>query len=130
MFGVLDLKSGSLIYVNGGHESAFVIEHDGIRERLLPTGPAVGLHPQAKFKYEQIQLNPGDILFSCTDGVIDARSPDDERFSRKRLSTLLSHPASSAFELLERIGTDLFAHISRAPQEDDITMLTLQRKIK
>jgi serine phosphatase RsbU (regulator of sigma subunit) len=29
---------------------------------------------------------------------------------------------------MQRIGTDLFAHIGIAPQEDDITMLTLQRK--
>jgi sigma-B regulation protein RsbU (phosphoserine phosphatase) len=129
-FGVLDPKSGSLIYVNGGHESVCIIDHNGIRKSLLPTGPAVGLHPQAKFKYEQIRLKPGDILFSCTDGVIDARSPDENRFTRKRLNALLSEPASSAFELLERIGTDVFSHIGRAPQEDDITMLALQRKIQ
>jgi serine phosphatase RsbU (regulator of sigma subunit) len=29
---------------------------------------------------------------------------------------------------MERIGTNLFAHIGKAPQEDDITMLTLQRE--
>jgi sigma-B regulation protein RsbU (phosphoserine phosphatase) len=129
-FGVLAPKSGSLIYVNGGHETACVIDQNGIRERLLPTGPAVGLHPQAKFKYEKVRLKPGDILFSCTDGVIDARSPGEDRFTRKRLNALLSRPASSAFELLERICTNLFSHIGRAPQEDDITMLTLQRKIQ
>jgi sigma-B regulation protein RsbU (phosphoserine phosphatase) len=129
-FGILDPKNGKLIYVSGGHETAFIIDQSGIRASLLPTGPAVGLHPQAKFKYKQIQLKPGDILFSYTDGVIDARSPAEDRFTRKRLTALLSHPASSAFELLERIGTTLFAHIGRAPQEDDITMLTLQRKIQ
>ena len=88
----------------------------------------MGLHPQAQFKYHQLQLEPGDILFSYTDGVIDARSPDRKRFTRKRLRNLLSEPASDALELMERIGTNLFAHIGRAPQEDDITMLTLQRK--
>ncbi|MGD9412950.1 MAG: SpoIIE family protein phosphatase [Desulfobacterales bacterium] len=127
-FGVLDPKNGRLIYVNGGHEIVFVIDQNGIRERLLATGPAIGLQPQAQFKYKQIELKPGDILFSYTDGVIDARSPDQERFTRKRLTALLSKPASSAFELMERIGTNLFAHISTAPQEDDITMLTIQRK--
>jgi sigma-B regulation protein RsbU (phosphoserine phosphatase) len=127
-FGVLDPKNGRLIYVNGGHEIVFVIDQNGIRERLLATGPAIGLQPQAQFKYKQIELKPGDILFSYTDGVIDARSPDQERFARKRLTALLSKPASSAFELMERIGTNLFAHISTAPQEDDITMLTIQRK--
>ena len=127
-FGVLDPQSGRLIYVSGGHETVFVIDQNGIREELLSTGPAVGLTPQAQFKYEQIQLRPGDLLFSYTDGVIDARSDDGERFSRKRLSNLLSQPVSNAFELMERIGTQLFSHIGKAPQEDDITMLTLQRK--
>ena len=127
-YGVLDPKNGKLIYVSGGHETVFVIDQNGIRERLLPTGPAVGVHPQAKFKYKLIQFKPGDILFSYTDGVIDARSPDQERFTRKRLTALLSKPASSAFELMERIGTSLFSHIGTAPQEDDITMLTIQRK--
>ena len=129
-FGVLDPKNGNLIYVSGGHETVFVIDQNGIRESLLPTGPAVGLQPQARFKYKQIQLRPGDILFSYTDGVIDARSPSEERFTRKRLSALLSQPASNALELMERIGTNLFSHIGKAPQEDDITMLALQRKIK
>ena len=129
-FGVLDPKNGRLIYVSGGHETVFIIDQNGIRASLLPTGPAVGLHPQAQFKYKQIQLRPGDILFSYTDGVIDARSPSEERFTRKRLSALLSQPTSNALELMERIGTNLFSHIGKAPQEDDITMLTLQRKIQ
>jgi serine phosphatase RsbU (regulator of sigma subunit) len=84
----------------------------------------------AQFEYKEIQLQPGEILFAYTDGVIDARSPGEERFSRKRLNSLLSQPVATAFELMERIGTNLFSHIGKAPQEDDITMLTLQRKIQ
>jgi serine phosphatase RsbU (regulator of sigma subunit) len=34
----------------------------------------------------------------------------------------------SALELTQKVATDLFEHIGKAPQEDDITMLTLQRK--
>ena len=129
-FGILDPTNGKLLYVNGGHENAFVIDREGIRERLLPTGPAVGLFPHAEFKYKEIQLNPGDILFAYTDGVVDARSPSEERFTRKRLISLLSKPVATSFDLMERIGTNLFAHIGKAPQADDITMLVLQRKIQ
>ena len=129
-FGILDPINGKLLYVNGGHENAFVIDREGIRERLLPTGPAVGLFPHAEFKYKEIQLNPGDILFAYTDGVVDARSPGEERFTRKRLISLLSQPVATSFDLMERIGTNLFSHIGKAPQADDITMLALQRKIQ
>jgi sigma-B regulation protein RsbU (phosphoserine phosphatase) len=128
-FGVLDPKKGKLIYINGGHEAVFVIDQKGVKESLLSTGPAVGMFHGAQFEYKEIQLQPGEILFAYTDGVIDARSPGEERFSRKRLNSLLSQPAATAFELMQRIGTSIFAHIGKAPQEDDITMLTLQRKI-
>jgi sigma-B regulation protein RsbU (phosphoserine phosphatase) len=127
-FGVLDPESGKLVYINGGHEAVFVTDQNGVRERLLATGPAVGTLPQAKFATKEIQLQPGEILFAYTDGVIDARTPDGDRFTKKRLNALLSQPADSALELMQRIATSLFAHIGIAPQEDDITMLTLQRK--
>jgi sigma-B regulation protein RsbU (phosphoserine phosphatase) len=127
-FGVLDPKSGKLVYINGGHEAVFVTDQNGVRERLLATGPAVGTLPQAKFATKEIQLQPGEILFAYTDGVIDARTPDGDRFTKKRLNALLSEPADSALELMQRIATRLFAHIGKAPQEDDITILTLQRK--
>ena len=128
-FGILDPQDGRLLYINGGHETAFIVDRNGIKERLLPTGPAVGLIPHAEFEFKEIHLNPGEILFAYTDGVIDARSPSDERFTRKRLRSLLSQPVESSFELMERIGTSIFAHIGKAPQADDITMLTLQRQI-
>ena len=127
-FAVLDPENGRLIYINGGHETAFVIDRNGVKERLSPTGPAVGLIPQAKFEFKQVQLQPGEILFTYTDGVRDARSINETRFTRKRLISFLSQPVATALELMERIGTNLFAHIGKAPQEDDITMLTLQRE--
>ena len=127
-FGVLDPESGKLVYINGGHEAVSVIDQKGVRKRLSPTGPAVGAFHGAQFKYKEIQLQPGEILFAYTDGVIDARSPNGNRFTKKRLKSLLSQPAADALELMQRIGTHLFAHIGKAPQEDDITMLTIQRK--
>ena len=108
-FGVLDPENGKLVYINGGHEAVSVIDQNGVRERLLPTGPAVGTLPEAKFAYKEIQLQPGEILFAYTDGVIDARSPDEERFTKRRLFSLLSQPVASALELTQKIATSLFA---------------------
>jgi sigma-B regulation protein RsbU (phosphoserine phosphatase) len=126
-FGVLDPENGKLLYTNGGHETVFIIDNNGIKNRLLTTGPALGVIPHAKFGYKQIQLEPGDILFAYTDGVTDARSTGDERYGRKQLNALLSQPVENAFELMQRIGTSIFNHIGIAPQADDITMLAFQR---
>ena len=129
-FGVLDPETGTLLYINCGHETVFVIDENGIKERLVSTGPAVGLIPHAIFEYKEIQLRSGEILYAFTDGVTDARSIAEERFTRKRLISLLSQPVATVFELMQKIGTNLFDHIGKAPQADDITMLALQRKIK
>ena len=127
-FGVLNPNTGKLLYINGGHETIFIIDHQGIKNKLLPTGPAVGLIPHAEFQYKEIHLEPGDILFAYTDGVVDARSPDEVRFTRKRLRSLLTQPVTTSLELMERIGTSLFAYMGKAPQADDITMLLIQRQ--
>lgn len=126
-FGVLNPSTGTLSYVNGGHEPLYVINAGSIKDRLKPTGPAVGLMPDIVFKTQEIQLEPGDLLVGYTDGVIDARSPEDEIYTRARLQSLLTQPFKSASETLERVKTNLFAFIDIAARGDDVTMLAVQR---
>lgn len=129
-FGVLNPATNSLTYINAGHEPLFIVNSFGVKESLKPTGPAVGMMPDMKFKIKQVQLEPGDILIGYTDGVTEARSPSSEFFGSKRLRSLLEQPASDVCDLLGRIKTNLFAHIDNAPQFDDITMLAVQRRVK
>jgi sigma-B regulation protein RsbU (phosphoserine phosphatase) len=129
-FGVLNPKNGKLAYINAGHEAVFVIDPSGAKESLVATGSAVGMFPHLEFEYKQTQLAPGDILFAYTDGVTEALSPDQELFTKERLSSLLSKPPATAGDLLEMIKNNLFDHIGNASLEDDITMLALQRNKK
>jgi len=126
-FGVLNPSSGILSYVNGGHEPLYVINGGKIKDRLNPTGPAVGLMPDIAYKSREIQLEPGDLMVGYTDGVIEARSPQDEIYSRDRLQSLLTLPFKSASDILDRIKTNLFNFIDIAPRSDDVTMLAVQR---
>ena len=126
-FGVLNPSTGILSYVNGGHEPLYVLNDGSIKERLKPTGPAVGLMPDIRFQSQEIQLEPGDLLVGYTDGVTEARSPRDEIYTRDRLQSLLTQPLKSANETLDRIKTNLFAFIDIAPRSDDVTMLAVQR---
>jgi sigma-B regulation protein RsbU (phosphoserine phosphatase) len=128
-FGVLNPSSGILSYVNGGHEPLYVVNAGVIKDRLKPTGPAVGLMPDANFQSQEIQLERGDLLVGYTDGVTEARSPKDEIYTRDRLQSLLTQPLKSAAETLERIKTNLFAFIDIAPRSDDVTMLAVQRAL-
>jgi phosphoserine phosphatase RsbU/P len=129
-FGVIDPLTGALAYVNAGHNPPFIVTKDGqIRGRLKPTGPAVGIFPDAEFGIGYSDLQPGDILFTFTDGVPDAHSPTGKMFSDKRILELAATPVSSAKELLDRIDRAVHDHIAEAVQFDDITMIAARYQL-
>jgi sigma-B regulation protein RsbU (phosphoserine phosphatase) len=117
--------------VNGGHNPPAVVGAAGIRERLMPTGPAVGMLPRFAYGVRETRLAPGEMLFAFTDGATDARSPQGEFFTEKRLLDAVADPrlASSAETLATRLQESLIAHISTAAQYDDITMLVVRRAV-
>lgn len=127
-FGVLDPATGLLMYINGGHEPPLVIGPEGVKARLEPTGPAVGLFPNMDFGIGQVELEKGDVLLAYTDGVLDANSPTGSFFGEERLLSLAQQPAETAQALLDRIRGDLEGHIGQADQYDDITLLAVARR--
>jgi phosphoserine phosphatase RsbU/P len=126
-FGLLDPTNGELLYINAGHESPLLISHGRLKNRLDPTGPAVGMLPNMKFKIEEITLDPGDSLLLYTDGITDALNPTQEQFAESRLIEAATSPASSAQTRIQNIMTALDTHISYREQYDDVTLLALQR---
>ena len=79
------------------------------------------------FAAAQLTLDPGDLLFAFTDGVIDARDEQRAFFGEPRLLAGL-RPATPAAELIAQLQAALQTHMTDAPQADDITMLALRRK--
>ncbi|HEY9850442.1 MAG TPA: GAF domain-containing SpoIIE family protein phosphatase [Leptolyngbyaceae cyanobacterium] len=125
-FGVLNPSTGLLTYINGGHEPPIIVDRSGIKNRLKPTGPAVGMMPNMKFKTQQVQLEPGDMLITYTDGVPEARSPEGTFFTERNLLSLVEQPCSGVGNLLETIEKSLRSHIADTDQFDDITMLAVR----
>ncbi len=127
-FGVLDPVSGTLIYVNGGHNPPLLLRAGEPEPTLLPpTGPAVGIQEDSRYLIGTAQLDPGDALLIYTDGVIDARNLAGEGFSMDRLLDHARQPAGSAQSLLDTLDDRIHAHVQAAEQFDDITMVVLRR---
>lgn len=127
-FGALDLESGILHYINGGHEPAFVLNRNHeIYQTLKSTGPAVGMLPDLPFKVQQTVLNIEDTLVIYTDGVPEAKSSTGEFFKPERLIVALERPQPSAQATLDYITQQVLEHIGEADQFDDITLLITKR---
>ena len=76
-----DPFTGSLRYVNGGHNAPYVLRPGGV-ERLHATGVALGIVPDAVYEVLETTLEPGDRLFLFTDGITEAFDALRERVRR------------------------------------------------
>jgi sigma-B regulation protein RsbU (phosphoserine phosphatase) len=125
---VLDPKTGSLAWVNAGHEAPVVSGPSrSPAARLAPTGPALGMMPDMTFAAREAVLAPGETLFAFTDGVTDARDPSGRLFSEERLLELLSDGAPLAATLLASVERAVDSHSAGSEPSDDITMLAVRR---
>jgi serine phosphatase RsbU (regulator of sigma subunit) len=118
-FGVIDPTTGILTYINAGHEPLYVIEP--------PTGPALGISSEVTFKIQEMRLKPGEVLLGYTDGVVEARSKQDQFYTQEKLLSLLEESVISADSLLYRVASEVISHINGAEQYDDITLLAIRR---
>jgi sigma-B regulation protein RsbU (phosphoserine phosphatase) len=126
-FGVVDLASGTVSYVNAGHEPVLVIGGNRVRNGLKRTGPALGPIPGAAYGVGTVGLEAGEILFAFTDGVTEATSGTGEFYTRGRLETVIRRGGyDSAVSFLEAVRADLSVFVGGSPRSDDITMLALR----
>ncbi len=127
--GALDPATGTIAYVNGGHEPPRVVRaHGTVRTMLPPTGPAVGMLPEIPFTAGTIVLEPGETLLVLTDGITESRAPNGALFGDDATDALLTLPASSADALLDRVLGAVHAHAAGEPAADDVTLLAVRRE--
>ncbi|MBK6325800.1 MAG: SpoIIE family protein phosphatase [Chloroflexi bacterium] len=126
----LDPISGEFIYINSGHLPPLVLSGDGIRQWLMPTGPAVGLTPDARFQVGSGCLQPGETLLAYTDGITEARNPENLLFGKDRLTAVLAEGKrpSTAADLLQYIVKSVQTYQYPAGQYDDITLMAVRHQ--
>jgi serine phosphatase RsbU (regulator of sigma subunit)/anti-sigma regulatory factor (Ser/Thr protein kinase) len=126
LYGVLDPESGHFRFANAGHDLPYVKTAGG-SEELRARGMPLGLMPGMRYEEKETVLQPGESLLLHSDGVVEAHDPNGDMFGFPRLKQAVAdYPGGG--ELIDRVLVDLQAHLGpAAEQEDDITMVTLQR---
>src|SRR5262249_46187968 len=72
-YGVLNVRSGTVEYSNGGHNPPSLLSPQGTVAALdNPGGMALGARADAVYRATQLRLRAGDSLFLYTDGVTEA----------------------------------------------------------
>jgi PAS domain S-box-containing protein len=123
---LLDSKTGRLQYANAGHDPPFARYASGVG-KLRATGMPLGLMPDMIYEQKEITLEPGESILFYSDGLAEAHSPHHEMFGFPRIEKFVGAHSEG-----ERMIDSLLAELERFTgegweQEDDITLLTLQR---
>ena len=123
---ILDSTTGRLQYANAGHDPPFVRHASGVG-KLRATGMPLGLMAGMVYEQKEINLEPGESVLLYSDGLAEAHSQHHEMFGFPRIEQYVGAQAEGA-----KLIDSLLVEVERFTgedweQEDDITLLTLQR---
>lgn len=126
-YGLLIPETGQLCYINAGHEAPLIVGAGGIRTRLEPTGPVIGLFPDVAHEVKIVGILPDELLVAYTDGATDAKNAAGEQFSEENLLALVAEGVLTGNAMVHRIVAAVEAFIGGADQYDDITVIAASR---
>ena len=121
----LDPYAGELCWASGGHPPALLRGANGVVRQLSSTAVMLGAVGDDDFESDEqtLELTPGDVIVSYTDGAIEARNRAGQLFGIDRLRDLLqSSPAPGNWP--QYIASSVDRHkVGRA--EDDVLVASL-----
>jgi len=128
--GSLNPANGDLRYVNAGHNPPVLVPAGGgPLQRLMPTGPMVGLLPGAAFAEGRATMHPGDVLVIFTDGLVEAEDAHGQELGDAALAAVVRERlGGSADDIFEALLTRTFAHMEGGGFKDDVTLVVVKRE--
>jgi phosphoserine phosphatase RsbU/P len=124
----LDPGSGTLQFVNAGHNPPLLVRADGTVETLSTGGMVLGLFESIPYDDEAVEMRVGDTLVIYSDGVTETWSPEDVEYGDGRLTELLvSCRHLGAEEVQQRILEEVGSFAAGAKATDDRTLIVVKR---
>ena len=126
----IDLSSRHLRLANGGcpYPYHFRAATNNIAELQAEAYP-LGVRPDTAYAAVEAQLEPGDRLIFCSDGIVEAENAAGDLFGFERTAdTILRgcQKGSNAEDLLAQIVDEVKTFSGGVPQGDDQTIVVLQ----
>jgi phosphoserine phosphatase RsbU/P len=128
-YGVFDGATRTLRYVNAGHTPPIILRRNGSIDTLETGGAPVGMFPDSSYEEGAVQLDPGDVVITYTDGVVEAANQSGEEWGVQRLLKATAAWARLGTENAEHLVRSIFSsmdNFSRGCQTDDATLAVLR----
>ncbi|MBQ4377573.1 MAG: serine/threonine-protein phosphatase [Treponema sp.] len=129
IFALIDFKENTVYYINCAVPAFFLYNrsYNNVME-IQGEGHVLGfvkdISPYIKVK--KVKLNPGDILFACTDGMLDSKSLRGEPFGKDRLQkSIIENTQMNAQNMISSSYNALLEFLSKE-LDDDVSIFTLK----
>jgi sigma-B regulation protein RsbU (phosphoserine phosphatase) len=124
--GKFNAKQGILSYSNAGHSRPLLLRL-GSWQELDAEGLILGVEHEVSFEEKSVTLEPGDLLFIYTDGIIEAERESGELFGVERLCGVLSGMQQETPEaIIDGVMAQLAAFSDSNPLQDDVSMVVMK----
>ena len=128
-YGIFDGATRTLRFVNAGHTPPIVLRRNGSIDTLETGGAPIGMFPDLSYEEGAVQLDPGDVVITYTDGVVEAANQSGEEWGVQRLLKAIAAWARLGTENAEHLVRSIFNSMdefSRGCQTDDATLAVLR----
>jgi PAS domain S-box-containing protein len=128
IYGLIDLNADNLTLVQAGSPHPLLVTRDNQVSEVGDGGPPVGLLEEMIYEEVTIPFAPGDRLVLCSDGVTECADRGDDFFPQELLKQLIREGSDRTLsELLELVGVELRRWRGRDENDDDVTILAIER---
>jgi len=127
----IDMDHRTLSWVRAGHEPAVLYDPSTDRfEELSGKGIALGIDSSWQYEEEKhAALAAGQIIVLSTDGISEARNPQDEMFGKQALHSIIRRNShAGAAEIQDAILAELKQFQQGVEPADDITLVIIKIK--
>lgn len=126
--GLIDTRRNGLHYINAGHCPPLVVRgKDGSHEELSTGGTVIGLFPDTPYQRGSVQLEPGDILVCCTDGITEACNTKEDEFGVAGLAKCVAlHRTKPAQQIVDAVLAEVTAFSRGGPHQDDKVLMLIK----
>lgn len=122
-FGLWDPGTRRIRYASAGAPPAALLAPGAPVRRLRTEGPAVGVDDRAEYRWAEEEIPPKSALYLFSDGIFEARRPDDRILGLPAFLEILSEThLRSENPGVEGVVEAVRAACGRAQFEDDVSL--------
>ncbi len=127
-YALIDPVSREMRFASAGHLFPYRVSKGGKVESLESVAYPLGVREALEIDSHTARLDPGDVIFLCSDGVVEARREgSDEHFGFDRLEAVLSSFGGyGASVVRDKVLAAVEAFTLGSEREDDLTVLVLR----